>query len=252
MKAILLAAGQGARLRPLTNDRPKCMVPYRGRPLLDYVVRALRANGVSDIVAVRGYAPGAIDCPGLRFYDNPRYHETNMVHTLFCAERELDGDVIVSYTDIAYSPAVVRRLLDASGDIAVVIDRDWQRLWRERMSDPLADAESLRLDAAGNIVELGKKPGSYADIEGQYIGLFKVSAAAWPRLRAFYAGLDRSQRYDGKDFDNMYMTSFIQAVIDRLMPVQAVPIHGGWLEIDVPSDLEVSVDLDQDSGKHRS
>ena len=115
---------------------------------------------------VRGYAPGAIDCPGLRFYDNPRYHETNMVHTLFCAERELDGDVIVSYTDIAYSPAVVRRLLDASGDIAVVIDRDWQRLWRERMSDPLADAESLRLDAAGNIVELGKKPGSYADIEG--------------------------------------------------------------------------------------
>jgi L-glutamine-phosphate cytidylyltransferase len=244
MKAIILAAGQGARLRPLTNDRPKCMVSYQGRPLIEHVVQALRANGVSDIVAVRGYKPEALRCQGLRFYDNPRYFETNMVHTLFCADRELEGDVIISYSDIVYSTKVIRKLLDVSADVAVVIDRDWRRLWQERMDDPLDDAETLRLDSRGNIIELGKPARSYDEIEGQYIGLIKVSSAAWPRLRAFYANLDRGANYDGKNFENMYMTSFIQAVIDRLMPVKAVPINGGWLEIDAPSDLEISVNLD--------
>lgn len=243
MKAIILAAGQGSRLRPLTDDRPKCMVEYQGKPLIEHVVHALRQNGVADIVVVRGYAPEALRCAGARFYDNPRYASTNMVSTLFCAEPELEGDVIISYSDIVYSPSVVQRLLAADAELAVVVDRDWRRLWQERMDDPLGDAETLRLDAQGQIVELGKKARSYDEIEGQYIGLLKVAASAWPRLRAFYHGLDRAATYDGKRFEQMYMTSFIQAVIDRLLPVAAVPIHGGWLEVDAPSDLRVHVDL---------
>lgn len=243
MKAIILAAGQGARLRPLTDDRPKCMVEYQGKPLIEHVVRALRTNAINDIVAVRGYKPEALRCAGVRFYDNPRYASTNMVSTLFCAERELDGDTIISYSDIVYAPSIIESLLAADAEFAVVIDRDWRRLWQERMDDPLDDAETLRLDPDGRILELGKKARSYEDIEGQYIGLLKIAASAWPKLRAFYHRLDRHGMYDGKDFDNMYMTSFVQAVIDRLMPVTAVPIQGGWLEIDVPSDLSISVNL---------
>jgi choline kinase len=243
MKAIILAAGQGARLRPLTDDRPKCMVEYQGKPLIEHVVHALRQSGVDDIIAIRGYKPEALRCAGVRFYDNPRYASTNMVSTLFCAEPELDDDTIISYSDIVYSPSVIRRLMSADAELAVVIDRDWRRLWQERMDDPLDDAETLRLDAQGHILELGKKARSYEDIEGQYIGLLKVAASAWPKLRAFYHRLDRQLVYDGKDFDNMYMTSFVQAVIDRLMPVLAVPIQGGWLEIDVPSDLSINVNL---------
>lgn len=243
MKAVILAAGQGARLKPLTDDRPKCMVEYQGRPLIEHVVRALRANGVDDIVAIRGYRPEALRCPGVRFHDNPRYLETNMVSTLFCAEAELEGDVIISYSDIVYSPRVIERLLRTEADVGVVIDRDWRRLWEQRMDDPLLDAETLVLDADNHILELGKKARSYEDIQGQYIGLIKVAGSAWPRLRAFYHALDRHADYDGKSFDNMYMTSFLQAVIDRLMPVTAVPIFGEWLEIDVPSDLQISVNL---------
>jgi choline kinase len=243
MKAIILAAGQGSRLMPLTNDRPKCMVQYQGRSLIEHVVRALHANGVADIVAVRGYKPEALRAPGVRFCDNPRYATTNMVYTLFCAEAELNTDVIISYSDIAYAPRVMASLIAAEGDFSVVVDRDWRRLWQERMDDPLEDAETLRLDGAGHIVELGKKAHSYAEIEGQYIGLLKISASAIGAVKRFYGELDRGAHYDGKDFDNMYMTSFVQAVIDRLMPVTAVPIDGGWLEVDTPSDLQIDIDI---------
>jgi choline kinase len=246
MKAIILAAGQGARLRPLTDDRPKCMVEYQGRPLIEHVLAALHAHEIQDVVVVRGHAPEALRAPGVRFYDNPRYLETNMVHSLFCAEAELSGDLIISYSDIVYSPAVLGRLLDAPDDFAVVIDRQWRQLWQARMPDPLQDAETLRLDGEGHILELGKKARSYAEIAGQYIGLFKISGAAIDAVKSFYAALDRNAAYDGKNFDNMYMTSFIQAVIDRLMPVKAVEIDGGWLEVDAPSDLDIHVDLGAD------
>jgi choline kinase len=251
MKAIILAAGQGARLRPLTDDRPKCMVEYQGRPLIEHVVHALHENGVTEIVAVRGYKPEALVCPGVRFLDNSRYLDTNMVHSLFCAEAELSGDVIISYSDIVYAPSVIARLLSARGDFCVVVDKDWRRLWQERMPDPLADAETLRLDPEGHILSLGKKAQSYAEIEGQYIGLLKLSAAAVEAVKALYRKLDRRSLYDGKNFDNMYMTSFIQAVIDRALPVTAVPIFGGWLEVDVPSDLRIRVDLGPGAARER-
>lgn len=243
MRAIILAAGQGARLRPLTNDRPKCMVEYQGRPLLAHVVEALRANGVDDIVVVRGYRPQAIVCPGVRYRDNPRFASTNMVHTLFCAEAELEHDVIISYSDIVYGHDVVARLLAAEGEFNVVIDREWRSLWQRRMSEPLSDAETLRLGPGGRILELGKKARSYSEIEGQYIGLFRVRGAALEGFVRLYRELDPGALYDGKDYENMYMTSLIQAAIDRGLPVTAVPIHGGWLEIDAPTDLQITVDL---------
>jgi choline kinase len=239
MKAIILAAGEGKRLRPLTETVPKCMVAFRGKPLMQWIAESMHACGIRDIVAVTGYKSDKITVPGLRFARNPRYAETNMVSTLFCAEHELAGDVIVSYSDIVYLPQVLDALIKAQGDFCVTIDRCWDRLWALRMENPLADAETLKLDGKGNIIELGKKAKTQNEIQGQYMGLFKISGAAIDRVKAFYHSLDKAATYDGKNFENMYMTSFIQAIIDKLMPVLAVPVDGGWLEIDSTEDFEV-------------
>lgn len=112
------------------------------------------------------------------------------------------------------------------------------------MENPLTDAETMKLDADGNILELGKKPKCFEDIQGQYIGLMKISKEYVLKVVNFYDSLDKSLIYDGKNFDNMYMTSFIQLIIDhKIMPVTAVLIHGGWTEIDTPTDLNHKIDL---------
>lgn len=238
MKALILAAGEGRRLRPLTDSRPKCMVPFRGKPVLEWIVDTMTGCGINDTVVVAGYHEECITLPGVRKLLNPRYGSTNMLYTLFCAESELQGDVVFSYSDIIYTPLVLQTLLAAQGDFCVVIDRQWEKLWRLRMENPLDDAESLVLDSTGNIVEIGKKTNDFRRIQGQYIGLFKISAAALLKVRAFYHSLDTTLHYDGKDFENMYMTSFIQEIANRLMQVKAVPVDGGWLEIDSIEDLE--------------
>jgi len=72
----------------------------------------------------------------------------------------------------------------------------------------------------------------------------KISRDSVLKIVEFYDGLDKFAKYDGKDFDNMYMTSFIQLLIDnKVVPVFAVYINGGWTEIDTPSDLNYKIDL---------
>ncbi|MCP4605095.1 MAG: phosphocholine cytidylyltransferase family protein [Proteobacteria bacterium] len=241
MKAVLLAAGQGTRLLPLTNDRPKCMVEYRGRPIIDHILDTLSVCSVEDIVLIKGYLADVLDRPCTKSIINTRFASTNMVHTLFCAEEELTDSCIISYTDIIYGPSILKALLDCPDDISLTVDKDWKKLWEARMEDPLRDAETLRLTDDGYIIELGKKPKSYDDIEGQYMGLIKLTAKGCEQVRCHYHSLDRDAEYDGKDFDNMYMTSFIQSMIDSGIPVKAVPISGGWLEIDSLEDLNHSL-----------
>ncbi|MEZ4752928.1 MAG: phosphocholine cytidylyltransferase family protein [Bdellovibrionota bacterium] len=239
MKAIIVAAGQGTRLRPLTDDRPKCMVKYKGKEIIDHILETISACGIDDVTIIKGYRADVLNKQNTKTYINENFDSTNMLSTLFCAEEEMEGDVIVSYADIVYTPEILQALIDSPHDFSVVVDTKWQELWESRMEDPLKDAETMKISSEGTIVELGKKPTSLDDIQGQYIGLFKISANAIGKVKNFYYSLDRAGTYDGKDFDNMYMTSFIQLIIDQLMSVHPVFIDGGWIEIDAPSDLEL-------------
>ncbi|MEM6514468.1 MAG: phosphocholine cytidylyltransferase family protein [Pseudomonadota bacterium] len=240
MRAIILAAGQGTRLRPLTDDKPKCMVELAGKPLLHHQVNALRGAGINDIVLVGGYRSDQLQADGTQLVLNPDYATTNMVGTLFCAEHLMthDDDLLIAYGDIVYEQKVLRSLLDCDATVALSIDREWQRLWESRMDDPLSDAETLKLEDDNRIRELGKKPDSLEEIQGQYIGLIKVRSDFVAALRNFYHQLNRSAHYDGKDFDNMFMTSFIQALIDAGHEVRAAFTDNGWIEVDTVEDLE--------------
>lgn len=240
MRAIILAAGQGTRLRPLTDDKPKCMVELAGKPLLHHQVNALRGVGINDIVLVGGYRSDQLQADGTQLVLNPDYATTNMVGTLFCAEHLMthDDDLLIAYGDIVYEQKVLRSLLDCDAPVALSIDREWQRLWESRMDDPLSDAETLKLEDENRIRELGKKPDSLEEIQGQYIGLIKVRSDFVAVLRDFYHQLNRSAHYDGKDFDNMFMTSFIQALIDAGHEVRAAFTDNGWIEVDTVEDLE--------------
>lgn len=252
MNALILAAGFGSRLMPLTQSVPKCMVCYQNKPIIDYELQALTQAGVRNIAVVGGYLFDVLKeylskhYSIEHFYSNPKYSSTNMVATLFCAReflRECQNkgeDVIISYADIIYSQAIVEQLRDYKGDLGIIIDKDWKNLWSRRFKNPLEDAETLKLKG-DSIIELGKKPLSYSDIQGQYIGLFKFSSAFIDEILSFYDSLDKNAIYDGKDFNNMYMTSFLQLLIDKYQNAKAVFIHGGWCEIDFKSDLEIDI-----------
>lgn len=242
MKVIILAAGQGTRLRPLTDDRPKCMVELKGKPLLHHQLEVLQAAGVQacDIALAAGYLQEALVAPGVQQFRNERYASTNMVGTLFAAQGFMQPgeDLIIAYGDIVYCPEVLQKLLSTEGELVVAADLDWYELWSQRMDNPLDDAETFKMTDAGQVLELGKKPRSREDAQAQYIGLIKVAANKVADFIAHYYAMDKAATYDGNDYDNMYMTCLIQHLIDSGWQVQAALIKGGWLEVDSVDDLQ--------------
>ena len=112
INVIILAAGEGTRLRPFTLDRPKCLVEIDGRSLLDRQLDILQASQVGSVVLVGGYMVDKLKGKKARLKVNPRFAETNMVWTLFCVEDELMEGAIVAYGDIVYSKEVLMQLLE--------------------------------------------------------------------------------------------------------------------------------------------
>jgi choline kinase len=241
MKVVILAAGEGKRLRPFTVDRPKCLVEIDHKALLDYQLDVIRSAGIEDVVVVKGHLGNLLKRPETRFYLNERYEETNMVWTLFCARQELQGNVVVSYGDIAYALGILKALIESPGDICVVVDRAWETYWKERFSNPLDDAETLKMDSRGRIVEIGQRPESQEDIQGQYIGLMKFSEEGLAILKHVFDAALSSGDLGGKPPEKAYMTDMLQAIIDRGYDVWPVFAEGGWVEIDTVQDLSAPI-----------
>lgn len=237
---LIVAAGQGTRLRPLTNEIPKCMVKYKNKSIINYILETTKSCGIKDIGIINGYKHQVLEnylkSEKVDFFTNKNYDKTNMVSSLFCAEKFMNDDLIISYADIIYKKDILEKLINAKNNFSVIVDRKWKELWSLRMENPLDDAETLKIKN-GNIIEIGKKAYSYNDIEGQYIGLFKISKKIVNKVIKFYHNLNKEGSYDGKNFENMFMTSFIQMIVDNLLNVTPIFIDGGWIEIDSLDDL---------------
>ena len=237
-KALLLVAGEGTRLRPYTQDRPKCLVELEGQSLLEHQLAILKSSGISDVVLVGGYRAEMLEGYGERLVVNNRYNETNMVWTLFCAEHELEDDTIICYGDIVYSRQVLQTLLHTPGDIVTTIDLEWEPYWRARNEDPLIDAETLKINASGMIAEIGQKPKTMNDIEGQYMGLIRLSAIGVLQFKEVFEQAVKKKELGGKPVEKAYMTDLLQAIIDSGYSLTPAFVHGGWIEVDTVRDLE--------------
>ena len=245
-KLIILAAGQGKRLRPLTNDRPKCLVHLGDRSLLNWQIEAAKKCGITDITVIGGYRAEQFKAYDVNLIVNPNYAHTNMVRSLFCGRDLFKNGFILSYGDIVYSSEVLSAIQNSSAEIGIAVDHQWKTYWSQRFEDPLSDAESLKLTSEGNIISIGQKVSTVDEIEGQYIGLTRFSKTGVDAIRTAYARAENDLR-DGRpcfgriqDLDNMYMTDFLQGMIDMGTLIKEIPIHGGWLEIDNKKDLQLA------------
>lgn len=233
MKAIILAAGRGSRMKDLTDERPKCLVELRGKALLDWQLEALYAAGIAEIAIVTGYKRELLANRGLLEFHNARWAETNMVSSLACAQNWLQAEpCIVSYSDIFYSPMAVQSLMTSEASLAVTYDPNWLELWTQRFGDPLLDAETFRLTPEHTLAEIGNKPTSVDEVQGQYMGLLRFTPEGWAEILRIRSGLT------SEECDKMHMTGTLQKVIDaRFVPIAAVPYAGEWGEVDSADDL---------------
>jgi choline kinase len=246
VKAIIIGAGRGSRLRHLTEEIPKTLVPILGRPMLDGILEALAFGGFQrkDIIFICGYKAEVIQerYPDLTYVENRDWQNNNILLSLLCAREHLHDGFVSTYADIVYRPQIVADLARSSHDITLACDTDWRRRYTGRSQHPETDAEKMRADGE-KVVELSRKIASEA-AAGEFIGVMRANAAGTARLlagfdaaKAEFAG--RTFR-EGRSFEKAYLIDLFQWMLERGESFHRVDTHGGYMEIDTIEDASLA------------
>ncbi|NPB10091.1 MAG: phosphocholine cytidylyltransferase family protein [Thermodesulfobacteria bacterium] len=230
MKAIILSAGQGKRLLPLTKDKPKCLVGLEGRAIIEWQIDVLRYAGVDDIVVVVGYQAEKVErllrqrygSSAPRFLLNPDYATTDNLWSCWRAREEMDGPFILLNGDTLFEPEVLERLFSVHGyPITVTVNRK-----------PAYDADDMKVILDGERLLAVGKDLPLEKVGAESIGLLKFDEEG---ARLFREALEEAVKEE--DSTRRWYLS----VIDRLARrgvVGTCDITGLlWCEIDYHKDL---------------
>lgn len=251
--AVIIAAGSGKTLLPLTQERPVCLLDIKGRTILERQMETLMACGVHNVVVVRGYKKEQLALPGIRYYDNDRYEETGELRSLFAAEEALKGRVLFLYADILFDQAVLEKLLRSEADVAIVVDRAWMDQ-RDRLlplakpmdlvvteHPPLFSHRFIPSEDDDTVLRIGQRiPPDEAT--GEFIGMALFSERGVTLLRDTYQRLCQEPRqgrfHEADSLDRASITDLLQELVDRGQTVSCANIYKGWREIDTFEDYQ--------------
>ena len=230
MRVLILAAGTGTRLWPLTRNTPKSLLDLGdGLTLLETQLEAIRPSGIRDIVLVTGYRSAQIEAKIQYYQDfrfkvvyNPFYDVSNNLESAWLAMPYMGDDFVLVNGDDVYRSEVFARLLSADGDVVMVVSRK-----------PEYDEDDMKVGISGDRVYKVSKELSADHANGESIGMikFRESGARW-----FSDELDLMVR--GKQNLDAYYLQAIQNLMDRGLPVNYVTCDPDeWAEIDIHPDL---------------
>lgn len=231
-RAIILSAGQGSRLLPLTEQLPKCLIDLSGRSMLEWQLRALEQVGVAEAVVVTGFHPELVEAEikrlalsqlRVRTLYNPFYKLADNLASCWMVRAELSGPCMILNGDTLFEPAIARRLLAApEAPITVTIDRKANY-----------DADDMKVVTEGDHLRaIGKTLGAEL-VNGESIGFLRFNAEG---AAQFVAELERTMRTP--EGPGLWYLSAIHRLAHAGADVRVASIEGlQWGELDFPADL---------------
>lgn len=232
MKAVILTAGVGSRIRPLTDNLPKPLLEIGGKPILGRMVDAILDAGIKEIIVVTGYRAEQIKeflhesypTISFQFIHNEHYFETNTGYSLLLAKQAVGSDAFIKFdADVIFEDAILKKLLKNPAS-ALCIDKNIH-----------LEAEEVKVitDESMRVVEVGKKLDPKL-AKGESIGIEKIDYAAGKVLFSELGKLMRHKENWQEYYDDSYTT-----LTKKGIPMYAVDITGlKWVEVDTIADFK--------------
>lgn len=234
MKAVILAAGLGTRLRPITNEVPKCMVPVNGIRIIDKQIDNLLVNGVEEIYVVDGFKAEVLAehlkeiYPQVHIVSNPRYAETNNMYSLYLTSKYVKGeDFLLMNADVYFDSNVITGMIEGEGSkIACDISQYLE--------------ESMKIQVYGEVIKHISKKIAEGDDYAVSIDVYRVSAkdslALFEEVEETIEVKKDENSWTEVALDNIFWkTSFKPYIINYK--------KGRWFEIDNHDDLHKAEEI---------
>jgi choline kinase len=230
MKAIILAAGRGSRLKGAAGDNPKCLAKAGEYTLIQRQIMALRTSGIEDIIAVVGYGAEKVrrECgPEIEYIDNPIFYRTSSLYSLWLARDRLEDGFVVLNSDVLFHPQLLMDLISARYEDALLISYS-------DGSAPLGDEEMKVRVRGGRVVDISKSMEP-SEADGENVGIVKFGrdgASILSRQIQLLVSKGAYQAWAPLAFREFALSRSLRVVGTRGFP---------WIEIDFPEDYHRAV-----------
>ena len=241
MKVIIIAAGTGARLGKEVSKLPKALLEVNGQTILSRQISILKKIGIEEVVVITGQYAEKFPSIDVNYVNDAKHNEHDILSSLLVAKDYIQGNIVITYSDILFDENVLRQIIQQKCDIGIAVDMDWKQAYEERILHPLTEAENVLLDDNKNVLKIQKNIISNEDDVGEFLGLIKLSSHGAKILTEKFEDLLTNHTgtfHNTLSLKKAYITDFIQELVNSKIVITPIFISGKWCEIDTNQDLE--------------
>ena len=241
MKVIIIAAGTGTRLGKKKSELPKALLEVNDQTILSRQISIFKKMGIKEIIVVTGSYTEKFPSIDITYVNDRDYDEHDILGSLIVAKDYIEGDTVITYSDILFDAITLEQIIQQECDIGIAIDMDWKQAYEGRTLHPLTEAENVLLDDNKNVLKIQKNIKSNTDMVGEFLGLIKLSSHGAKILTDKFEYLLANHTgtfHNAASLKKAYFTDFIQELVNSKLVVTPILISGNWCEIDTIQDLE--------------
>jgi|TARA_B100001750_G_C15501092_1_gene597236 choline kinase len=241
MKVIIIAAGTGARLGKEVSKLPKSLLEVNGQTILSRQISILKKIGIEEVVVITGQYAEKFPSIDVNYVNDAKHNEHDILGSLLVAKDYIQGNIVITYSDILFDENVLRQIIQQKCDIGIAVDMDWKQAYEERTLHPLTEAENVLLDDNKNVLKTQKNIRSNTDMVGEFLGIIKLSSHGAKILTDKFEYLLANHTgtfHNAISLKKAYITDLIQELVNSKIVVTPILISGKWCEIDTIQDLE--------------
>ena len=235
MKLILLAAGKSSRIYKEINLN-KCLIKIKKKSLIERIIKNAINSGIDEIITVTGFKPENIKKvlkknKFVKFIHNNKFASTDMVYSAMLGLKNINSDVIISYTDIIYDGSLFELLKkNKLKKITIPYIKNWKKVWNLRKKNIFDDAETFKKNKKGYLIEIGNKINkrNLQYVNGQFMGLIYIPKEELSKILKIYLS---KKKY------NFQFTQFLNYLINSKFHIKCIQYKSYWYEIDDLYDL---------------
>lgn len=242
MKVMIIAAGSAKRLGSHTKEIPKGLLDINGKTILERQIHVLKSKNIHDITIIIGPYKEKYNFDNVRYVEDYEYEKHDVLLSLMMVKNEINGDVIIIYSDILFDEKILQQVMESKVDIGIVTDMNWESKYENRTEHPKSQADNVIIEnnkvvkIKKNILNILKEQKN-----GEFIGIMKLSDKGSKIFVNEFNKLEKIKPttfHDASTFQKSYLTDMIQELIDIGISIDPIIITGNWCEIDTLQDLE--------------
>ncbi|OUX36667.1 MAG: hypothetical protein CBE33_05135 [Candidatus Pelagibacter sp. TMED273] len=241
MRAIIIAAGLGSRLKPFTNNLPKILLKIGKTNILESQLKVFRSLNIRDVNLIVGHKKEKFKEKKIKYFFNKEYKRNNILESLFYAKSKMNKTCLISYSDIIFKKKIVKKLLSSKSDISILVDTDWKKNYKGRTMHPISQAENVTFDKKYHLKKAGKNLSSKQS-KGEFIGMLKINTKGCRLFKKYFNiakfRFKNKKFYNAKSLKTAYLTDFFNFLIEHKINIRCINIKRNWMEIDTAQDLK--------------